>query len=341
VHTGQPRQISPRDAAVSKHFYSVLDDNQERTQLVEEGLCEVESVAAPHVRRIGEPGFEVLGTTERIELAFFVALARTRTTAQRDLMRSMIEQSLLFMAREEAQAGKGFWTIAQRAGEVSSEELEQNRRTILRALERGEIGVDVPVNNLVHLALNSALATTPVIFLMDWTVVRTPANAEFIVGDTPVAMYDPQPIGPSGAFALLSSPSAETFLPLDPSYGLLIRANPDVYRFVYDNAERLRRVDDNTWMEVLEGRDVGWAEGEADVEIVRELNLRTYAHASRYIFGSQRAATMVRAEARRSGPRLGQLRPSPPQVHFLEEDASAPDVLRVTHTVTPTPRRRR
>ena len=37
VDSGQPRQISPRDATVSKHFYSVLDDNQERTEFVEVG----------------------------------------------------------------------------------------------------------------------------------------------------------------------------------------------------------------------------------------------------------------------------------------------------------------
>lgn len=253
-----------------------------------------------------------------------------------------MEQGSLLMARLEAEAGQGFWANAQGGEDVALEELEQNRQSILQAFDRDEIRVDVPVNNLVRLALSSALATAPVVFLMDWVVVRAPPGAEFILADTPVALYDPRPIGPSGAFGLLSSPRAETLLPLDPSYSLLVVATPDVYRFVMDNQERLRKIDHEAWTEVLAERDVGWAEAEADLDTMREMNLRSYAHAQRYVFGSQRAVTSVRADARRFAARLAQLRPPPPQLHILEEDQQAPDdLLRITHTITPRPAERR
>jgi hypothetical protein len=61
-----PKQISPRDATISKHFYSI-DIAEGRSQAVEEALGQVESVAAPHVRAIGSGEFPV--RESRAELA--------------------------------------------------------------------------------------------------------------------------------------------------------------------------------------------------------------------------------------------------------------------------------
>lgn len=45
-----------------------------------------------------------------------------------------------------------------------------------------------------------------------------------------------------------------------------------------------------------------WAEGVATAEFARELNLRSYAHAERFVFGFQRAVQDVHAARRAHGP---------------------------------------
>jgi hypothetical protein len=86
---GRPKQISPRDATISKHFYSI-DIAAGRSQAVEEALGQVESVAAPHVRAIASGEFPM--RESRAELALFIAMAYLRTPTWRDKAKSLADQ---------------------------------------------------------------------------------------------------------------------------------------------------------------------------------------------------------------------------------------------------------
>lgn len=98
--TGRPRQVSPRDATVEKHFYSIDIDGR-RDPAVEEALGKIESVAAPLIRAL-EAG-DLPEGQQRAELALFIAMSWLRTPAWRQQTKSLHEQMTLAMFRETHQ----------------------------------------------------------------------------------------------------------------------------------------------------------------------------------------------------------------------------------------------
>jgi hypothetical protein len=73
-------------------------------------------------------------------------------------------------------------------------------------------------------------------------------------------------------------------------------------------------------------------------EFVRELNLRSYANAERFIFGSQKKVQDMRAARRQHVPRLARVAPRGPRMHIVEDDNTSPTGLRITRTLKPEPR---
>ncbi len=82
----------------------------------------------------------------------------------------------------------------------------------------------------------------------------------------------------------------------------------------------------------LEGR---WGLGDARDELVWELNLRTYAHAQRYVYGEQKAVCDAHAFARRNRARLAAVRPGLPRVHILEDHPDKPGLMRAVKVFEP------
>src|SRR5207245_1774871 len=78
VGTGRPRQVSPRDATVAKHFYSIDIADGERSTVVEEVLGLIENVAAPLVAGLAD-GDDVPTGEKRAELALYIAMSKLRT----------------------------------------------------------------------------------------------------------------------------------------------------------------------------------------------------------------------------------------------------------------------
>jgi hypothetical protein len=119
---------------------------------------------------------------------------------------------------------------------------------------------------------------------MSWQVMRAPADEEFVIGDHAVTMYDPT-LGAREELvgnAIASSPAAETVLPLDRDVAV---------RLPFDE-------------------DEPWVDEEVSAELVREMNLRTWAWAENEIYGSsQTRVVKMREVARRSTQDVARFRP--------------------------------
>jgi hypothetical protein len=333
--TGRPRQLSPRNATVRKHFYSLDVDDGRRDPAVEDVLAKIEAIAAPLVRRLEAGEFPV--RSERLELALFLAVCWLRTPVWRDQMASIMEQATEAMVAESyrldpAAAQRAF---AESDMELTPEEIEEFRREFVADLESGRLGVEMPKNAMIGNFLEGANGASWAMFLLDWTLVRVEPPDEFIVGDTPVSLYDPAPMFPGGGAGLLSSPDAQVFIPIGPHLGLLLQSNRDVWAWARENLEALREMTNEARAEAVNDVEGTWSEGVATSEFVRELNLRTYANAERYIFGSQKAAQDVHAMRRSQRPRLAALAPRGPRLHMVEDDPSSPTGLRITRTFGP------
>ena len=154
VATGQTAQVGPRSATVSKHFYSI-DIAGERSPVVEETLGKVEDVAAPRVRSLAAGDFAV--REQHLELALFIAMSWLRTPTWRDQSKSLLEQAMGVWSaetnrdRDAASLREAFRGTEWEA--LSDDELLAMRDEMVGDLDSGQIGVEMPVNNLIKLFL--------------------------------------------------------------------------------------------------------------------------------------------------------------------------------------------
>ena len=341
ITTGRTAQVGPRSVAVSKHFYSI-DIAGERSPVVEETLGKVEDVAAPRIRSLVAGDFPI--REQRLELALFIAMTRLRTPTWRDQSKSLLEQAVAVWSaetnrdRDAASVREAFSGTEWEA--LSDEELLAMRDEMVGDLDSGQIGVEMPVNNLIKLFLGECTLMGYVIFALDWTVVRT-EGLPFVLGDTPVSLWDPTPPYPGSGAGVLSSPKVEMFIPLDPSFGIWARPNPEHLEAIRDLMEDLPQLSDEKQAEAIGPLEGGWAESHATEDDVNELNLRTYTHAQRYVFGSQEAVCRTHRFAHRNPVRRIAVTPAPPRIHILEADPDRPGIMRAVKVVEPETRKGR
>jgi hypothetical protein len=335
--TGKPTAVSPRDAAVRRHFYS-LDVDGRRDPAVEHVLSVIEGIAAKLVRSLDESEFPI--GIDRLELGLFVAVCWLRTPTQREQMASLMEQVTAAMVSESFKLDPA---AAQRAAaatdiDLTPEEVEASRRDLVEGLDDGRYGVEIQKNAMIGYLLEGAQSSSWTMFLLDWTLVRAEEGSEFILGDNPVSLYDQMPVFPGGGVGILSSPNTQMFMPIGPSVGILLEANTRVWSWARDNLEKLHAMTDEERAAAVDPHEGRWGEGIATPEFVQELNLRSYANAERFIFGSQKAVQDIHAARTRHGVRLGQVTPRGPRLHMVEDDDRSPTGLRITRTFKPEPR---
>jgi hypothetical protein len=214
------------------------------------------------------------------------------------------------MIETQLSQAEGFAALWNRATgeELSDEAAEAMRQELLGDISEGRLVVESPHSREVALMFIALDKTAPIVAeRLTWTVLRAARGSQFILGDTPLALYDPKPRVADGGVGFLSSEYVETTLPLDPSCCLLLTPG-----------EKPR------------------GDAEPKPEAVESINLRSYAWAQQGIYGSsQQAVTDARALVKRQRQQLARYLPKPGALWFAEETEEGTRWERFT----PTPKR--
>jgi Protein of unknown function (DUF4238) len=275
VRSGATKWVDPGTAASRTRFYRLTDDDGTAHQRFEFYLSRVESHAANAVRRLcARPG--ALSPGDRATLSIFFALLEGRTIAGLDRLSRLAQTSLqTLVAARLADPGGFAEDLGRAVGMNDPEEVERQRQWTISALKDGRIKLANPKEIAIDLLLQSTGDTAQLIYQMRWDLLDA-AQGAFISSDRGLAMHDPKPLYPWSGHAILSSPKAETTIPLDPDHCLLLRA---------PTGEQI---------------DTGVGTIEIDPQKVSLVNLRTYGFAAEYVFAdSQRVATELRGDAKR------------------------------------------
>jgi hypothetical protein len=310
--TGANERRSVENEAVIGRYYQFSESVEVPREVPEKMLSDVEGVAAAAVRSLEEHP-STLDFEERLALALFIVLQRKRTPNGRRYFK-FVDEFIGRLATEVNLHNAESWAAAMQAiGEFeSSEQAEQERLETLRAFREGRVTVqttaDGEITGMFLQAVEVALVLTGEDF--SWYLLRPEGSRRFILGDDPVAFFDPsQPEKPGGLG--FGTPGVDTTLPLSPTTCLLLRK---------EQRGRTR--------EVL-----------VDDAVVRHINLRSYAHAEQCIWGSRQLdVTTVRRDAksdrellhavRRRGPVMWLGREVDGEPNMFEFEGHAPDGVR-------------
>lgn len=295
VTCGKPQAVDPAAAASRMRFYRVTDDDGTTHQRVEYFLALVESHAAEAIGRLLERPAG-LSPADRATLSVFFGLLESRTSAALANMARIADTLLKYLMASAIAEPTDFAELCRaHLGEADAETIEDHRRRLIGLLRQGKLRLANPHEVAIGLMLDSMVNSAQYIYQLDWCLLQSDEGA-FVTSDRALAMHDPTPPYPWSGHGVLSSPSAETTIPLDPGRCLLL--TPPQRPMTSTAVSR-------------QGCDAGR---------VAEINLRTYGFASRYIFGdSQALVAGVRRDAKQR-PHLVE-RPRPfRQVMLIDAD---------------------
>jgi hypothetical protein len=280
---GAPKAIGVRDAAVRKNLYRATDENGVVTNRHEGYLALIESKAAPTIQRLLEAP-ESMKSGDRATIAFFVAFQIMRTPAAAEQVTEAANMAFR-MAATDMYSNKVEFAKNHRqkdGRDLAPDEIEQFRIDMLKAIGDGDVRISG--ENGAHFAagFEHAIDNIPPLIAFDWLLLRAPAGG-FVTSDRGYAIHDPSPPFPWSAQGILSSPAAETLVPLTDTAALIMRPGTGASRF-----------------------DVQEIAG----EVVQRLNLRTFGWATGYVYArSQATLAKLRVAARRRPDTV--IRPKP------------------------------
>jgi Protein of unknown function (DUF4238) len=310
--TGRNERRSVGNEAVIGRYYQLSEGVELPREVPEKMLSDVEGVAAAAMRSLEEHPL-VLEFEERLALALFIVLQRKRTPNGRRYFK-FVDEFIGRLATEVNLHNAESWAEAMQAiGKFESpEKAEHERLETLRAFREGRVTVettaDGEIKGMFLAAVNVALVLAGDDF--SWYTLRAEGSRRFVLGDDPVAFFDPsQPEKPGGLG--FGTPRVETTLPLSPATCLLLRKE-------------------------VRGRMGELGVGDASV---RHINLRSYAHAEQCIWGSRQLdVTTVRKDAKSDGELVHAVRRRDPvlwlgrgvegESNVLEFEGHAPDGVR-------------
>lgn len=271
TRSGKPQRTSVEAAASRRYLYAVKNEDGTRNNRLEGFLARFESHAAPALARLlGDP--LALSPADRATLSLFFAVQTHRTPAAMAQGVQLANVVMRMLVGTESFSDPVAFqdTYGKIFGDHNKtpEEIEEFRQQTIRSVREGKTVMVDPGGAALTTGLSVAGDQALTIFQLSWTLVTSAGG--FVASDRGFAMYDPTPVYPWSASGLLSSPHAQTTIPLSDEACLLLTPDGDVLA-----------TDDVTDREVM------------------ALNLRTYGWADEYIFGkSQPIVTAVRVAAK-------------------------------------------
>jgi hypothetical protein len=299
--TGANERRNVENEAVIGRYYQLSEGVELPRGVPAKMLSDVEGVAAAAIRSLEEKP-RPLPFEERLAVALFIVLQRKRTPNGRRNFK-FVDEFIGRLATEANLQDSVSWAAAMQTIDEfeSPEQAEHERLETLRAFREGRVTVettpDSEITGMFLQAVEVALVLTGEDF--SWYLLRPEGSRRFILGDDPVAFFDPsQPEKPGGLG--FGTPGADTTLPLSPTACLLLRK------------ERQGRT-----------REVG-----VDDAVVRHINMRSYAHAEQCIWGGRQLdVTTVRRDAKSDRELLHAVRRRDPVMWLGREVHGESDVL--------------
>ncbi len=270
VRRGQAVRTDPRAAASRRNLYSVFEPDGSRHNRFEGFLALVESHASPlFTKLLDEPSS--LSDPERATLSFFLAIQTQRTPAQASRIRTFANTAMRSIMGAELSNRETFAAKYKKffdEPDASDEQIDAFREDVIGDLREGRVQLHDPGGAAFSLGLGNAAGQSVIIFQLTWTLMWR--RDAFVASDRAFAQHDPSPMYPWSSEGLISSPEAQTFVPL--------------------SGDACLRLSIGTSKVAVE---------EATARDTEAVNLKIYGWADHYIFGrTQEIVTSVRRAAK-------------------------------------------
>jgi hypothetical protein len=305
IKTGRPLVVPPRSQAFRNHYYRFemdgkpieIDGEPVDPGFVEMALSQLESATARIIRRL--VAREEIPLEDCFVLALFCVIQQRRTPTGRQERRFLDEFMHKLLQEVRFSNRDGFHAEArERFPHLSDAETEAFRVDTLEDLQSGNLVFEAPPAREIAMMFFQVEEIVPMLLeKCDWAVLRVDEAApDLILADVGVTQVDHTPKHPKGGAGWLSSPTAETILPIDPRAALLVTPGSGA-----------------------------WVWGTAQADVVDDINLRSYAASDLCYFGtSQQSVCDLRRLAKKRRADVGAYAPRPARLWITETAEDGP-----------------
>lgn len=266
--SGEIHPTSPRDARRRSDYHSIPKLDGTIDARVEDALAKVEDQAAPVLRKL--MAGERLENDERSIVSYFVALMIVRVPSFRDGAAKFKAAIVKSLTQLRAIHGGFDSILLPEGGQKSIAKAKE-------ALRRGDFDVEVRSHGTLDV-LPAAEKVAATLHSLTWIVVEARGKTRFVTSDNPVTYVDPTVDPKSWHPVGLANRAVEVTFRLSATMALLAA------RRAGDLAIHRIRATEN---------------------MVRAINRRTVAGASRFVFASEKSDPLMRLvmKLKDSGPR--------------------------------------
>jgi hypothetical protein len=223
--TGETRRRAISRVAAQMDLYTVVDADGSPTDELERALGPLEAGAAPVLRRLSELTSGRIGATddERGRLGAYVALQYSRLPDQLDQMHEISDylgSAAMDILYGSAEHYRDYHR--HRGSTASDEELEAERVAGLEMLRGGAWRVSGGRGDALSSIAIGVEAIGPIVASMHWTVLVRARAPWFVLGDTPVTLYNAHATRhmPPG----FATEGTEVRMPISPTHAFLAMA---------------------------------------------------------------------------------------------------------------------
>lgn len=215
------RKQTPKNTAVESHFYTIENEDGERSAAVEGLLAQVDDAAANVIAKV--IARDALSDRERADLALFVALLRSRTPDYDKGYREMTDKMAREIARlvypDETAVAEDIRRFEQETGKS----LGVPPAVALEMLHSQELMYVPHRNETIRAMLLLSTQIAPAFAAMTWTVLHAPPKRAFVTSDAPLVTYPPRGWDSHGWMGIgLLTPGVENVVPMTAKAALAI-----------------------------------------------------------------------------------------------------------------------
>lgn len=233
------REGAPINIGVQRDFYTTVDNAGVSNDSVEKTLASLEGAVWPVLDRLNGCDAE-LNADDRVHLALFVALMKTRMPAFDQMSNNLANTMFQWFAKARSPTPE---VVAENYKEANGEIIAPaEAQEIFDAIHSGKYFMETPRQNNIKMMLDIATQLGQAIVTMSWTIYKTTPDHNFVTSDNPFIVVPPLgkdttlegtgPLSP-GATNLIPLSSSTLLCARQDSSGSLkfVRANRDFVRF--------------------------------------------------------------------------------------------------------------
>jgi len=224
------RVQQPRDTAVRRYYYAIVDAEGNRNLEIEGILSELESAAKPVIEKLDNGG--TLTAEERNALAHFIGFLFVRVPEFEDRVNAIYDGTLRAMSRLSfANEERAKREMERYAADTGKQVTEAEIKGMVDFVQADDYRIEVHRNQVLRHMVQQGPKMAHIFRQMDWLVLHpSDPKTSFVTTDKPICLLPPPGYKPNFYGFGIGTQGAVKFVPLSQKSCLLIQDKRDVFR---------------------------------------------------------------------------------------------------------------